>query len=110
MLDPDAPAGNFTHWLAFADGPATATTSGLPPPSAVPGTNDKGSTGYVGPCPPPGPPHHYHVMVFALGFTLGQPGAGLGPGFTRAQLDGAISSNAGRVLARGELVAIYSRQ
>jgi Raf kinase inhibitor-like YbhB/YbcL family protein len=109
MLDPDGPGGNFTHWLAYSDGAAASTVAGFPPATAVQGKNDKGTTGYTGPCPPPGPPHHYHVMVFALGFALGPQGSGLPAGFSRAQLDNAITSNTGPLLARGDLVATYTR-
>ena len=109
MLDPDAPSGNFTHWLAFSDGAAAAALPSFPPSAAIEGKNDAGTIGYTGPCPPAGPPHHYHVMVFAIGFGLGHGGAGLTSGFSRAQLDSAVRSNRGPVLARGDLVATYSR-
>lgn len=109
VLDPDAPSGNFTHWLAFNDGAAAATIATFPPAGSIEGRNDAGGTGYTGPCPPKGPPHHYHVMVFALGFSLGKDGAGVTTGFSRTQLDDAIKSNRGPVLARGDLVATYAR-
>ena len=109
MLDPDAPSGNFTHWLAFSDSVAAAGLASFPPSSAIEGKNDGGTIGYIGPCPPPGPPHHYHLMVFAVGFTLGEGGVGLTGGFSRGQLDSAVQSSRGPVLARGDLAATYSR-
>ena len=48
-------------------------------------------------------------MLFAVGFGLGPGGANLSSGFSRSQLDAAINSNRGPVLARGDLVATYSR-
>lgn len=109
VLDPDTPSGNFAHWLAFSDGAAAATIATFPPAGSVEGSNDAGGTGYTGPCPPKGPPHHYHVMVFALGFSLGKDGAGLSSGFSRTQLEDAIKSNRGPLLARGDLIATYAR-
>jgi len=74
MLDPDAPGGGWWHWAVF-DIPAGAAAlragAGDParhllPPGAIQVRNDFGSPGYGGPCPPPGPPHHYHVILYAL--------------------------------------------
>jgi Raf kinase inhibitor-like YbhB/YbcL family protein len=73
--DPDAPTGSgWWHWVVY-NIPATATElaagAGNPngrslPRGAVQGTTDFGTRGYGGPCPPPGPAHHYHFTVFAL--------------------------------------------
>ena len=51
--DPDAPGGRFVHWLAWGIGP---DTGGLAEGEAAPleGTNDFGTVGYRGPCPPRG--------------------------------------------------------
>ena len=54
--DPDAPAGTFTHWLVWNIPPGTKKLpAGHRPPRALQGTNDFGSAGYSGPCPPPAP-------------------------------------------------------
>ncbi|RMI33040.1 YbhB/YbcL family Raf kinase inhibitor-like protein [Nocardia stercoris] len=78
MFDPDAPTGSgFWHWMIW-DIPATATSATDPVPAgAVAGTNNAGTTGYVGPCPPTGDPaHHYKISVLALDVpTLGLPAA-----------------------------------
>ena len=73
--DPDAPTGSgWWHWVVY-NIPATTTQlaagAGNPngrslPRGAVQGTTDFGTRGYGGPCPPPGPAHHYHFTVFAL--------------------------------------------
>jgi Raf kinase inhibitor-like YbhB/YbcL family protein len=73
MYDPDAPTGSgFWHWYV-ADLPAE--TTGLPkgagsgtglPAGAIQVRNDFSLTGYGGPCPPPGQPHHYRITVYAL--------------------------------------------
>jgi Raf kinase inhibitor-like YbhB/YbcL family protein len=72
MRDPDAPGGEFVHWVTF-DIPGS--THNLEPgisrsgPPAQ-GTNSFGRIGYDGPCPPPGPLHHYKFDLMALDSTL----------------------------------------
>jgi Raf kinase inhibitor-like YbhB/YbcL family protein len=112
--DPDA--GNpppFVHWVIYKI-PATATglPEGIPidPAAAMPSEIAgaiQGVSGfrrpiYRGPAPPPGKPHHYHFVVYALDADLG-----LKPGLTRADLLAAIN---GHVIGRGELVSIYERK
>jgi Raf kinase inhibitor-like YbhB/YbcL family protein len=75
IYDPDAPTGSgWWHWLIFNIDPQT---KGLPanagnvdahlaPTGSVQGRNDFGFTGYGGPCPPAGKPHHYIITLFAL--------------------------------------------
>ena len=50
MEDPDAPAGDFTHWLSWNISPAEEITENTN--QGVSGINDFGKTGYAGPCPP----------------------------------------------------------
>src|SRR5215831_17431918 len=71
--DPDAPRGTWVHWVLY-DVPATVKDlpEGLPAEEkldngATQGRNDFGKIGYGGPCPPPGPLHHYHFKLYALG-------------------------------------------
>jgi Raf kinase inhibitor-like YbhB/YbcL family protein len=112
--DPDA--GNpppFVHWVIYKI-PATATglPEGIPidPAAAMPseitgaiqGVSGFRRSIYRGPAPPPGKPHHYHFVVYALDADLG-----LKPGLTRADLLAAIN---GHVIGRGELVSIYERK
>ena len=99
--DPDAPKGTFTHWLV-TDIPATTSAldkGASPPDGAMAAKNDKGKTGYAGPCPPTGQ-HHFHFRVYALDKTLGKI-------TTRAEFQSAIK---GHVLAQGELVGTYQKQ
>jgi Raf kinase inhibitor-like YbhB/YbcL family protein len=100
MLDPDAPGGTFTHWLAYGIPSAISGLAALPP-DALEGINDFGRRGYAGPCPPRGAAHHYHFVVLALDTRLG-----LAAGATRSALESGIT---GHVLARGELVVTYQR-
>ena len=66
-IDPDAPSGDFIHWLAY-DIPASITNfpQGGPLPSNVKeAANDFGKKSYGGPCPPSGT-HRYVFTVYAL--------------------------------------------
>jgi Raf kinase inhibitor-like YbhB/YbcL family protein len=64
--DPDAPGGTFVHWVLYGI-PAgqTQLAEGSVPRGATEGRNSAGS-GYMGPCPPSGPVHHYRFTVYAL--------------------------------------------
>ena len=110
MFDPDAPGGDWWHWAVF-DIPATmrALQAGagnpprhLLPPGAIQVRNDFGSLGYGGPCPPPGPPHHYHLVLYALG----QPKLGLDMSASAVQVAARVRALA---LAEAEIVSAYGR-
>ena len=110
MFDPDAPGGGWWHWAVF-DIPADVTSlpagAGDParhllPPGAIQSRNDFGSPGYGGPCPPPGPPHHYHLMLYALPLHR----LGLDAGASAAQVAVRVRSHG---LAEAEIVGIYGR-
>ena len=112
--DPDA--GNpppFVHWVIYnIPAAAKGLPEGIPidPAAAMPAEITgavQGISGfrrpiYRGPAPPPGKPHHYHFVVYALDADLG-----LKPGLTRADLLAAI---AGHVIGQGEIVSIYERK
>lgn len=107
VKDPDAPGRAFIHWVVYnipagvhhlaANVAKTATTG----EGASQGSNSRGTLGFAGPCPPPGPPHHYHFQLFALDAKLS-----LRPGATAPELQGAMKDH---VLARSELVATFGR-
>ena len=103
VIDPDAPGRPFTHWVVFnMPGATTGLVEGGPPPSgSVEGDNDFRSTGYRGPCPPPGSPHHYHFKVYALDATLS-----LRSGAAEQAFEDAIK---GHVIASGEVVGTFKR-
>lgn len=111
LLPPSNPQP-FVHWVVYN---IPATAKGLPEnipidpaapmPAGLEGTV-QGPSGfrrpiYRGPAPPPGKPHHYHFIVYALDV------AGLPTGLSRAQLTEAM---AGHIVGQGELVAIYERK
>lgn len=106
--DPDAARpGGFIHWVIFN---LPAASKGLPEAlpgrerlenGVIQGRNDGGSTGYMGPAPPPGKPHHYHFMLYVLDQPLK-----LSSSAGRQQVQEAIK---GHVLAEAELVGLYQR-
>lgn len=68
VFDPDAQPHGWWHWFVV-DLPASvhslAGDASLPA-SAKALRNDYGDIGWGGPCPPPGPAHHYRFTVYAL--------------------------------------------
>jgi Raf kinase inhibitor-like YbhB/YbcL family protein len=105
--DPDAPVGNWNHWVLWNLLP---TASGLPegtskearlPDGSQQGHNDFRKTGYNGPCPPPGKPHRYYFKLFALDAKLE-----LKPGASKKELEAAMK---GHILAQAEWMGRYGR-
>ena len=108
--DPDAPMGNWVHWVVV-DLPAAARElpegvargaeiRGLE--GARQGRNDFGKLGWGGPCPPPGKPHRYFFTLYALDAPLG-----LAEGSTKAEVEKRL---AGHVLAKAEMFGTYQRR
>jgi Raf kinase inhibitor-like YbhB/YbcL family protein len=86
LRDPDAPGGNFTHWLVTGIDPSSSEVGrGRVPAGGTEEMNSFGKRAYGGPCPPRGDnPHRYIFTIEAL-------------------------DAAGNVLARGELTTTYGR-
>ena len=104
MDDPDAPGGDFTHWIVFnirPDALSVAEASDLADTGAVLGMNGFNRVAYSGPCPPKMELHRYFLRVFALDTLLSTK-----PGSNRDAIDGAMS---GHVLAEGALMGTFSR-
>ncbi|MBV9439416.1 MAG: YbhB/YbcL family Raf kinase inhibitor-like protein [Candidatus Eremiobacteraeota bacterium] len=102
MHDSDAPApGGWTHWLVFRIPPSAAALGPTLPPGAVQARNDFGTPGYGGPCPPPGPAHHYVFRLDALDAALP-----LSAGTTYAAYEQA---RRGHVIASATIVPTYAR-
>jgi Raf kinase inhibitor-like YbhB/YbcL family protein len=105
--DPDAPVGNWTHWVLWNLPP---TSRGLPegvsktaklPDGSEQGMNDFHRTGYNGPCPPAGKPHRYYFKLFALDGKLElEAGAG------KRELEAAMK---GHILGHAEWMGRYKR-
>ena len=104
--DPDAPRGNWVHWVLY-DLPANAASlpEGVPAKErlgsgGVHGRNDFGKLGYGGPAPPRGT-HRYFFRLYALDRAVG-----LRPGATAAELRRAMT---GALLAETARMGTYSR-
>ena len=106
--DPDAPVGDWVHWVVFnlapdiRELPENVARGAALPGGAVQGVNDYGRNGYDGPCPPPGQTHRYHFKVFALDARLD-----LAPAARKSDL---VRAMRGHVLAQGEVVGTYARK
>lgn len=112
--DPDAQFGgqNFVHWVVYK---IPAAAKGLPAelpmdatltaPAEIAGTIQGLSgfrrSGYRGPAPPPGKPHHYTFTVYALDADLP-----VAEGLNKAELMKAME---GHIVGQVSLVAIYER-
>ena len=98
LHDADAPiAGGFYHWVVYnlpAD--AHALAAGVKLAANQLGETSAGKPSYYGPCPPPGPVHHYSFTLYAL--DLPQISSGTPP--TATELERRI---AGHILARAVL-------
>ena len=83
--------------------PAPAKTEALPDlGGALQGRNDFRRVGYGGPCPPPGPPHHYFFKLYALDAPLR-----LKAGVQKHDVEAAMR---GHTLGTTQLVGMYARQ
>ena len=98
--DPDAPVGNWDHWVVW-NIPATCTgvAEGVTPEGVV-GRNSWKKNSWGGPCPPDRE-HRYFFKLYALDATLE-----LSRDTTKADLERAMD---GHVVARTELMGRYDR-
>jgi len=106
MHDPDAPKGDFTHWLLWdIPGSTTALAKGAGGASAgTDGKNSFGNLGYGGPYPPPGDePHHYFFDLYALDIES----LGLFHNARRADVEAAMQ---GHIVAQAQLMGRYGRK
>lgn len=112
VMDPDAPSGNFTHWLIW-NIPATkgefVIPEGIPkteqvtsPLKGVQGKNDFGKIGYAGPCPPKGEEHRFFFNVYGFDAPLS-----LRAGANRQELEKAMEGKV--VQYGGQAIAPYGR-
>jgi Raf kinase inhibitor-like YbhB/YbcL family protein len=103
VRDPDAPSGDFIHWVLYN---VPADTSSLPSSPAgnvgvgQQGRNSGGKASYTAPCPPRGL-HHYHFTLYALDtlLTFDKPPSA-------SELTDAMQ---GHMLGQAELMGTYQR-
>ena len=99
MDDPDAPGGNWDHWLVYNITPTSEIKE-----NSVPGTqtrNDFGRVNYGGPCPPSGT-HRYFFKLYAL--DMGMPLFKKAP--TKKELESTMQ---GHILDKAELIGLYQK-
>jgi Raf kinase inhibitor-like YbhB/YbcL family protein len=100
------------HWILY-DMPATlsALPENLPKQAGVLngaqqghvwGVDSFSRVGYFGPCPPPGPAHHYHFKLYALDRALS-----LGSKANKPRLEKAME---GHILGTATLTGLYGRE
>ncbi len=100
MHDPEAPVGDYVHWIVW-DIPASTETVAVNsvPVGAVQGLNSNGQNGYIGPCPPSGT-HRYMFELYTLDSNLSLPA-----NTTRDQL---VKAMQGHVIEQHTLTGLFS--
>lgn len=99
--DPDAPAGDWVHWLVWNIAPDTKEIKeNTVPTGAIEGTTDFKRTGWGGPCPPSGT-HRYFFKLYALDVVLDLPVTA-----KKVDLEKAME---GHILEKAELIGLYQR-
>jgi Raf kinase inhibitor-like YbhB/YbcL family protein len=98
--DPDAPGGTFVHWvvvnLSIGTNALIENASQVEQLEQL--ANGTGEAAWTGPCPPPGPAHHYRFTVYAL------PG-----GIQATDTAAALETIERTAIARGTLTGTYER-
>lgn len=106
--DPDAPSGDFIHWVLYN---LPGTVNNLPEDvpkvenlenGAVQGRNGFNRIGFGGPCPPAGPPHRYRFTLYALRSEIEIPA-----GATATDLESAMRNF---ILDQTQIVGTYARR
>ena len=102
MHDPDAPRGDYLHWLVWDMQSSTkAINANDVPIGAVQGPNDSHNNQYLGPCPPKGSgTHHYIFELYALDYSLNLP-----PQTTREKIQECL---AGHILDHCQLTGVVA--
>ncbi len=106
-VDPDAPMGDWIHWLAWN---IPADWESLPKDISpddqsqfTQGINSWGRTGYGGPCPPVGHgPHRYYFTIYALDKELSLDSS--------AHLDDLLQAVENHILGKSILMGKYERK
>jgi len=110
VFDPDAPSGTWIHWLLPNIPPKIKKIPSLPASDnkslevygvkIKQGKNSWGKYGYIGPCPPPGNPHKYYFVVYALDKVIDDPGN---------NTEEFLQKVKGHVIGKGNLMGTFRR-
>ncbi len=104
--DPDAPRGDWVHWVLFdmpagrRDLPEHVPVKDTIPGGGTHGLNDFGNLGWGGPCPPSGM-HRYLFTIYALDAPLKLE--------ARATRDDVVRAMQGHILGLAQLIGKYAR-
>jgi len=107
VTDPDAPGGNFIHWVIYNIPkechalPQNIPTTPRLDNHSLQGPNDFGTVGYKGPCPPPGETHRYVFTLYAVDQRLTLP--------PQATFLAMLEALKGHILAKAQLVALFTK-
>lgn len=99
VSDPDAPGGNYYHWVVVDIPAGTSGIAAALPSGARELKNSGGHPDWTPPCPPSGT-HHYHFTAYALSAATGLP--------ADASLDDAFAAISRNTVARGTLTGLVS--
>lgn len=99
--DPDAPSGDFVHWLVF-NIPSSSSIMKIDEnfKTGINGRNDFGNNRYDGPSPPSGT-HRYFFKFYSLDSSLS-----LVAGASKKDIEKAMQ---GHILAKGEIIGLFSK-
>ena len=99
--DPDAPSGDFVHWVVWNIDPAVTRIENISSlKGATEGRTSLDKPGYIAPCPPSGI-HHYNFNLYALDTTLSIPES-----YDKLDLLGSMEDH---TLESAKLVALYGK-
>lgn len=102
VSDPDAPSGEFVHWVIWnIPSASTIIPEGMPPEGSTQGQNSAGQSDWISPCPPSGT-HHYVFVVYALDKNIMLPQS-----TNKQEL---LQSMDGHIISSAQLVGLYSRK
>ncbi len=100
--DPDAPNGDWIHWLVWNINPKTQSIAENEiPKGAAQGINDFNKQNYGGPCPPSGI-HRYQFKIYALDTNLN-----ISSDSRKKDLEKAIEDH---ILDKDILIGLYQRK
>ena len=101
MDDPDAPVGDWVHWILTNIAPTTnQIVENSKPAEAIGGQNSWKKNNYGGPCPPSGT-HRYFFKLYALDIMLDPKKS-----YSKSELLSAIKNH---VLAEAELMGKFKK-
>lgn len=99
--DPDAPNGDFVHWVMWNIPPQTKTIpENVSHGFAVQGSNGRDKQMYMGPCPPTGI-HRYFFRLYALDTMLDLP-------VTSTKTD-LLKAMEGKIIDENQLMGTYRK-